>query len=155
MPYTTRLHWHIVLFRNSCGTPVGFPHELSAIKFLMVRRCICAAAAHCWTKKKEKKYLLFICQITVSHHWIKSAISLIRKKQNQCVHCGGSSLWAHGIFKRKTSDKDIHRSKIYLLLDLFSCFLSQQSRNRFHSQVNTTWVEFFLLFFCVIIPTTD
>lgn len=66
---------------------------------------------------------LFICQVTVSHRRIKPAASLIRKKKikNQCVHCGGSPLWAHNVLKRSISDKDIYRSKIHLRSDLFCC----------------------------------
>lgn len=70
-------------------------------------------------------------------------------EKNQCVHCGGFSLWAHAIFKRKISDKDIRCSKIYLLLDLFQSSRRYRRYSQFHSQVNTTF-DFSLLFFCVI-----
>lgn len=68
-----------------------------------------------WRHTGERN--LFICQVTVSHHGIKQAASLIRK--NQCVHCGGFPLWVHSVLKRSISDKDIYSSKIYLRLDLF------------------------------------
>lgn len=85
-------------------------------------------------------------------------------EKNQCVHCGGFSLWAHSIFKRSISDADIYSSKIYLLLDLFCCTLSrntvwkisQKGKSSFclKSQVNTTLMSrrliCLILFLCVI-----
>ena len=70
-------YWRIVLFRNSCWTPVRFHMNYQLLNLWWWED---TSVLRHWEKKKRKKPFLFICQITVSHHWIKWAISLIRKK---------------------------------------------------------------------------
>lgn len=57
-------------------------------------------------EKKKKKSSLFICQITVSHRWIKWAISLIRKKSmctlRRLFSVGSRHIQKENIWQRHT-----------------------------------------------------